>query len=94
MRELKETFHRVAIAGLAFAGSLVLSAALVVSGIILEYLTSLALGKETTGQNVVELVLDVSLISCAVVVAVCGATIVVVESVRSTRRYIESEGRN
>ena len=94
MREMKEAFHRVGLALVAFAGSLAVSAALVLSGMILELLVSFAVDGESTALMVVKLVLDTSLVGSAVVVAVCGAIIIVAESVKSTRNFIKNEGRN
>lgn len=48
MREMKEAFHRVGLALVAFAGSLAVSAALVLSGMILELLVSFAVDGEST----------------------------------------------
>ena len=94
MSELKEAFYRVGLAMIIFAGSLLLSAALVVSGIMLEQLVSFAVGDESTALKVVKVVLDVSLVGSAVVVAVCGAIIVATESIKSTLIFIGSEGRS
>lgn len=55
---------------------------------ILELLVGFAVGKESTAMKVVNVVLDISLVGSAVVVAVCGAVIVVAESVKSTATFI------
>ena len=65
-----------------------LSAVLVLSGMGLEWLVGLSLDKGTVPHQVVAVVLDVSLVSAAVVVAVCGAIIVAAEAVISTRVFL------
>ncbi len=87
-KDLQRIFYRVALAGTIFIGSLVVSAVLVLSGIGLEWLVGLSLEKDSVPHQVISVVLDVSLVSAAVVVSVCGAVIVAAEAVVSTKNFL------
>ena len=78
---------RITAAGIRFLASLTLAALLVASGIGLETLINFTLEKGSKSQELVSVVLDVSLIGAAIVVSACGACLVAGESVRSTRDF-------
>lgn len=86
--DLQSIVYRVALAGAIFIGSLAVSAVLVLSGIGLEWLVGLSLDKGSVPHQIVSVVLDVSLVSAAVVVSVCGAVVVAAEAVISTRNFL------
>ena len=71
-----------------FLGSLAVSAVLILSGMGLEWLVGLSLDKGSVPHQVVAVVLDVSLVSVAVVVSICGAIIVAAEAIVSTKIYL------
>ena len=87
-RDVRGTFNRVALAVAMFLGSLAVSGVLVLSGMGLEWLVGLSLDEGSVPHRVVAVVLDVSLVSAAVVVSVCGAIIVAAEAVISTRIFL------
>ena len=87
-RDVRGIFYRVGLAVAMFLGSLVVSAVLVLSGMGLEWLVGLSLDEGSVPHRVVAVVLDVSLVSAAVVVSVCGAIIVAAEAVISTRIFL------
>ena len=87
-RDVREIFYRVGLAATIFLGSLIVSAVLVLSGMGLEWLVGLSLDEGSVPHRVVAVVLDVSLVSAAVVVSVCGAIIVAAEAVISTRIFL------
>ena len=87
-QELIAALHRVLPAALTFLTSLVMAAILVVSGILLEYLIGLAVGYETLAYRIVRFVLDVALVSCAVVWTVTGAVVATWEAIISALTFV------
>ncbi len=79
--------YTVVLAALKFGVSLFISAVLVVSGFALEKLVSLSIEAGSKPHQIVEFVLDVSLVGSAVVVAMCGAIIVAGEAIMSTKAF-------
>ena len=86
-RDLQEGFYYVGLAVIKFVVSLLVSAALVVSGIVLENLAGLSIEDDSDMYAVLVFVLDVSLIGSAIVVSVCGAIVVAGEAIRSTYTF-------
>lgn len=86
-QDLQEGFYYVGLAFIRFVVSLLMSAALVGSGIILETLVGFSIEEESDGYKVLVFVLDVSLVGSAIVVSVCGAIVVVDEAIRSTYTF-------
>ncbi len=80
--------YRVVLAAITFLVSLLISGILVGSGIALEALVSLSIGDGSKSQEIIEFVLDVSLVGSAVVVSVCGAIVVAGEAIRSTTVFL------
>ena len=87
-RDVGGIFYRVALAVAIFLGSLAVSAVLILSGMGLEWLLGLSLEDGSVPHQVVTVVLDVSLVSVAVVVSICGAIIVAGEAIISTKIYL------
>ena len=71
-----------------FAASLIVSAALVVSGIALKTLVGFSIEESSEAYAVLEVALDISLIGSAIVVSVCGAIVVAGEAIRSTYTFL------
>ncbi len=84
-REFRDAVYSVIRVIIPFLRSLVLAAVLVLSGMALEWLVGLTLPKESKSYQIVKVVLDVSLVYGAVVIAACGAFIVVWDTIVSTR---------
>ena len=87
-KDLQESLYYVGLAVIRFLVSLLISAALVGSGIALEFLVGLSIEDSSAAYEVLEFVLDVSLIGSAVVVAICGAIVVAGEAIRSTYTFL------
>lgn len=85
---MRGILYRVALAVAMFLGSLAVAAVLILSGMGLEWLVGLSLDKGSLPHQVVGVVLDISLVSVAVVVSICGAIIVAAESIVSTKIYV------
>lgn len=86
-RDLQEATYRFVLATLTFLTSLLISVVLFGSSIALKYLVNFSITKGSKTQEVVEFVLDVSLVGSAVVVSMCGAIIVAGEAIESTRAF-------
>ena len=92
-RDLQDAVHWIIRIIIPFLRSLIVAAVLVVSGMALEALVGLTLPKESKSLEIVRFVLDVSLVGSAVVIAICGALIVVWDTVASTRGLL-SRGKD
>ena len=86
--ELKDALRRVLPAALTFLTSLAMAAILVGSGILLELLIGYAVGYGTTAHGVVNFVLDVTLVICAVVWACTGAVVATWEAIVSAKAFV------
>ena len=69
------------------------SSALVLAGIALKWLVRFALPEESQFLEIVDFVLNTSVVSTAIVVTVCGFIVVGVDTVRSTREFIAGRRR-
>ena len=87
-KDLQESLYYVGLAVIRFLVYLLISAALVGSGIALEFLVGLSIEDSSAAYEVLEFALDVSLIGSAVVVAICGAVVVAGEAIRSTYTFL------
>ena len=85
--DLQEDISKVLQAALKFVLSLVLSTILVGSSILLEALFNLSLQEGSKTQELIKVVLEVSLGGSAVVISVCGSLVVAGEVVRSTLKF-------
>lgn len=72
---------------LLFATSLALSAFLILAGLGLESLIGLAIEDGTLADDVVEFVVQVSLVGSAIVVSACGAIIVAGDAIKATIEF-------
>ena len=86
--ELLAALRRVLPAALTFLTSLVMAAALVVSGILLELLIGLVVGYDTLAYQIVGFVLDTTMVICALVWAVAGAIVATWEAVISAITFV------
>ena len=86
--ELLAALRRVLPAALTFLTSLVMAAALVVSGILLELLIGFAVGYDTLAYQIVGFVLDTTMVICALVWAVTGAIVATWEAVISAITFV------
>ena len=87
-KDLQEGLYYVGLAAIRFLVSLLISAALVGSGIALEFLVGLSIEDSSAAYEVLEFALDVSLIGSAIVVSICGAIVVAGEAIRSTYIFL------
>ena len=86
--ELSAALRRVALAAITFLTSLVMAVILVLSGLLLEWIIGFSIEPGTQTHNVISLVLDVTLVGCAVVWAITGAVIVTWEAVLAARTFL------
>ena len=73
---------------MTFLTSLVMAVILVLSGLLLEWIIGLSIEPGTQTHNVISLVLDVTLVGCAVVWAITGAVIVTWEAVLAAKTFL------
>lgn len=86
--ELSAALRRVALAAITFLTSLVMAVILVLSGLLLEWIIGFSIEPGTQTHNVISLVLDVTLVGCAVVWAITGAVIVTWEAVLAAKTFL------
>lgn len=86
--ELLAAFRRVALAAITFLTSLLMAVVLVLSGLLLEWIIGFSIEPGTQTHNVISLVLDVTLVGCAVVWAITGAVIVTWEAVLAAKTFL------
>lgn len=90
-RDLQDAIRWIVQLIIPFLRSLIVAAVLVVSGMALEALVGLTLPKGSKSLQIVKFFLDVSLVGSAVVIAMCGALIVVWDTVISTRDLLSQK---
>ena len=86
--ELSAALRRVALAAMTFLTSLAMAVILVLSGLLLEWIIGFSIEPGTQTHNVISLVLDVTLVGCAVVWAITGAVIVTWEAVLAAKTFL------
>ncbi len=86
--ELQTALRRVLPAALTFLTSLVMAAIMVGSGILLEWLIGIAVGYDTAAYRIVQYVLDVTLVGCALVWASTGAVVATWEAIVSANAFV------
>ena len=70
-------------------GSLVVASLFIGANIALSYLVELGTGQDFIARRIVEVLLDITLVSLAFIVTVNGAVVVIAESFVSTANFVQ-----
>ena len=91
--ELLSALRRVVLAAITFLTSLIMAIILVLSGLLLEWIIGFSIDAGTQTHTVINFVLDVALVGCAIVWAITGAVIVTWEAVVAAKAFLTNVGK-